>query len=533
MPLFPLRARTGPAVLTAAALVLGGLAAAVPAQAAIDDGLVLKYNLTEPTGSVAEDTSGNGRNGVISGDASRPGGEGLQLGGTNAHVRLPNDVMRGLDSITLSTDVKLAADQASPYFIWGLGNTSNGTGNGYLFTTGNSYRTSIASGNWATEQTTSANRDLARGAWKTITYTLSGGTAVLYEDGTEVARKAGITITPGSIGGGTTTANYLGRSVYTGDRYLKGDVRDFRVYDRALAPDEAKQLGAQTAALRVASDAAALDLGDTSSVTDDLALSPKGAGGSTITWASSDESVVATDGAVTRPAPGAGNASVTLTATVSYAAASATKTFTVTVLQDTTDQAKVDAALAAVSLPDADAVRGNLTLPTTGARGVTLAWSSKDPEVVTATGEVRRPAYGSRAAKARLVVTATLGDATAKRNLTLTVLPLPKKEALEGYAFAYFTGEGSADGEQVYMAGSRGNDPLHWDELGGGRPVLTSSEGEQGVRDPFIMRSPEGDRFYLIATDLKIYGNGDWDRSQRTGSRAIEVWESTDLVNWS
>jgi hypothetical protein len=179
--------RTAAAVAASAALALGGLVAAAPAHSAIDDGLVLKYNLTEAAGTVAEDSSGNGRNGVISGDATSLGTEGLQLGGTNAHVRLPNDVMRGLGSITVSTDVKIAADQGAPYFIWGMGNTTNGTGNGYLFTTGNSYRTSIASGNWATEQTTSANRDLARGAWKTITYTLSGGTAVLYEDGTEVA----------------------------------------------------------------------------------------------------------------------------------------------------------------------------------------------------------------------------------------------------------------------------------------------------------------------------------------------------------
>src|SRR6476620_4884585 len=326
MPLFPLRARTGPAVLTAAALVLGGLAAAVPAQAAIDDGLVLKYNLTEPTGSVAEDTSGNGRNGVISGDASRPGGEGLQLGGTNAHVRLPNDVMRGLDSITLSTDVKLAADQASPYFIWGLGNTSNGTGNGYLFTTGNSYRTSIASGNWATEQTTSANRDLARGAWKTITYTLSGGTAVLYEDGTEVARKTGVTITPGSIGGGTTTANYLGRSVYTGDKYLKGQVRDFRIYNRALSADEVRELGYVSPEQRVALDLQDLSLGDTSAVTGNLKLPATGPNGSAYTWTSSDPAAVSAQGTVTRP-NGSGDATVTLTATASSGEASASKSF--------------------------------------------------------------------------------------------------------------------------------------------------------------------------------------------------------------
>lgn len=103
----------------------------------------------------------------------------------------------------------------------------------------------------------------------------------------------------------------------------------------------------------------------------------------------------------------------------------------------------------------------------------------------------------------------------------------------EGYLFVYFTGEGTATGEQVYTALSRGNDPLRFDELNGGRPVLNSTLGERGVRDPFIVRAPSGDRFFLIATDLRIFGNGDWDRAQRHGSRSIMVWESRDLVNWS
>ncbi|TDB80604.1 RICIN domain-containing protein [Micromonospora sp. KC721] len=102
-----------------------------------------------------------------------------------------------------------------------------------------------------------------------------------------------------------------------------------------------------------------------------------------------------------------------------------------------------------------------------------------------------------------------------------------------GYLFSYMLGEGSANGEQVYFALSQGNDPTRWRQLNSGRPVLTSTVGTRGVRDPFIVRSPQGDRFYQIATDLRIYGNGNWDAAQRTGSKSVVVWESTDLVNWS
>ncbi|CAL9291708.1 hypothetical protein SUDANB135_01912 [Streptomyces sp. SudanB135_2055] len=112
--------------------------------------------------------------------------------------------------------------------------------------------------------------------------------------------------------------------------------------------------------------------------------------------------------------------------------------------------------------------------------------------------------------------------------------PVPKTP-YAGYLFAYFTGEGSADGEQIRYALSRGNDALRWRELNGGEPVLTSTTGERGLRDPFVIRSPEGDRFFMIATDLRMYRNssGSWDEVQRHGSKSIMVWESTDLVHWT
>jgi hypothetical protein len=111
--------------------------------------------------------------------------------------------------------------------------------------------------------------------------------------------------------------------------------------------------------------------------------------------------------------------------------------------------------------------------------------------------------------------------------------PASAQSPFAGYLFTYFTGDEAADGEQVYFALSRGNNPLSYQVLGSGQPVLTSTVGTTGARDPFIIRSPSGDRFYLIATDLKIFGNGDWDAAQRHGSKSIVVWESTDLVGWS
>ncbi|KAJ4369574.1 hypothetical protein N0V83_005336 [Neocucurbitaria cava] len=101
-----------------------------------------------------------------------------------------------------------------------------------------------------------------------------------------------------------------------------------------------------------------------------------------------------------------------------------------------------------------------------------------------------------------------------------------------GYVFAYFTNNTRA-GEQIYLAASNGNNALDWTELNNGQPILTSTKGTTGLRDPFLMRSHEGDKFFLIATDLSIGSGTSWADSVKTGSRYIEIWESADLKTWS
>ncbi|HWM33183.1 MAG TPA: glycoside hydrolase family 43 protein [Pseudolysinimonas sp.] len=97
---------------------------------------------------------------------------------------------------------------------------------------------------------------------------------------------------------------------------------------------------------------------------------------------------------------------------------------------------------------------------------------------------------------------------------------------------AYFRSEQEPDGEQVRFAVSEPGDPLRWTALQGGRPVLTTGVGERGVRDPFLVRQGDGG-VLLIATDLRVHPDHDWDRAMYEGSRAIQTWSSRDLVAWS
>jgi hypothetical protein len=210
-----------------------------------------------------------------------------------------------------------------------------------------------------------------------------------------------------------------------------------------------------------------------------------------------------------------------------------TKESTDTVIKKPHDSVVVRMDAEDLKIHNIDGVRGNLTLPNTGINGSTITWNSSNPTIITPSGEVKRPAHGEGDIIVKLTATITLYKETITKAFLSKVIEMPKKESYEGYVFTYFTGEGSSNGEQIYFALSEGNNPLKWRELNNGGPVIISNMGEKGLRDPFIIRSPEGDKFYLIATDLKINGNWDWDRSQKWGSRSIMVWESTDLINWS
>lgn len=522
----PFRKSLGAVAVT---IVTASLLTSTAAQAATDADLVLSYSFTSGSGNTVTDLSGNGRDAVIVGGATRSGVDGLRLDGVDDAVDLPDNVLAGVESITISTEALVRQEQGGSYMIYALGNTgADGVGNGYLFSSGNDYRTSIATGNWTTEQTANSNQALARDRWATLTYTLDGSTDVarVYLDGEQVGERTGTNISPQDIGAGTTTSNWIGRSVYAADPRFAGSVRDFHIWRTALTASEVAAL-VPSDQTRVDRDTAALSLGDTSSVTTDLDLPVSGANGATITWTSDNTAVVTAEGGVTRPQDQA--ATVTLTATLTRGSATTTKQFAVTVPAAPSAQQAADEAVAAVSVVDSDDVRGNLTLATTS-QGHAVTWETSDAAVVQIDGIVSRPAAGD--AQVTLTATATKNGVSASKTIELTVRKAVGAQTYEGYAFAYFTGN-SLEGENIYFAASNGNNALSWTELNGGQPVLRSNQGTKGLRDPFVIRSPEGDKFYMIATDLSIGSGTSWGDSQRNGSKYLEVWESPDLKNWS
>lgn len=101
---------------------------------------------------------------------------------------------------------------------------------------------------------------------------------------------------------------------------------------------------------------------------------------------------------------------------------------------------------------------------------------------------------------------------------------------VHGYLLVHFREE--LGGEQIHFSLSEPGTALRWRPLHGGRPVLRTTVGTRGVRDPVLTRDERG-RFHVLATDLRIEDGGDgWDEWTRTGSRNLVVWDSDDLVRW-
>ena len=380
----------------------------------------------------------------------------------------------------------------------------------------------------------------SKAEWKHVDVVVTDEATSIYIDGTlaqtaEAKAEHDLTSILGESGG----ILQIGKANW-GAEYFSGLIDNLKVYDCA------------DAAAKDALDAADVP----ESATGDFTV-PVSSNGMGITWTSSSEAIAidAKTGkaTVTRPASDKTDAKVTLTAKLSGGDA-ATRAFTVTVPRQQNDQEKSQADLDAVTIDSADDVRSNISVPTKGTNGSTIEWSvksgdasiaGKDEENVSngtfRTVTVKRPASGSKAATVVLAAKATLGKSVATKEFTLKVQPMPFDNAKdEAYVWAFFTGEG-VGGEKISLAASKGNNALDWNTLNNGTPLITSTKGEKGLRDPFIMKSKDGDKFYMLATDLKISGRANanglsnlngFAGSQVNGSLYIEVWESTDLVNW-
>ncbi len=362
-----------------------------------------------------------------------------------------------------------------------------------------------------------------------VTYYLNGEASEVTESGFKIQDILSANSTESCIG-------YIGKSLYAPDANFKGTVSDFKIYRQALTAEQVADIHADVAHQQFIKSVerkllAAMLNGNASTeeVTSDLSF-PSSIDGVALAWKSSDTSVVDGTGKIAYTGEGIADVTVTVTGTYnneqiinqSYA------------LKVTNADALEKAAFQALSIPNADDIRGNITLPVAGSNGSVIEWTSSNASVIRPTADGDKPAgvVSRPAADTPVTLTATLKQAAGevKRTFQVTVKAKAEVGAMTDYVFAYFVGNG-ANEEQIFLATSR--DGLDWEELNNGNSVLHSELGTKGLRDPFIIRSPEGDKFYMIATDLCIAADGNWTTAQTAGSQAIMVWESEDLIHWT
>lgn len=538
---------------------------------------VLHWNMTQDADGTLKDVTGNGHNGIADGKVEFSDIDHTPVVNLNGGVvTIPDGtISTGATEVTVNMLVKIPQNIKSSW-MWCLGTSRNR----YIYLTGCANQDSYMRGGlcydsndknegWNYESVIGGSQALTENEWQNITVTfVEGKDYTFYLNG---VKQASIDVTTGKaesctlqdlMTAGDGLDGYMGDSFYSEDPNFQGAVADFRIYEKAMTQDEITDLYSginETLKNLKFSDFGASEivltaddcLGENTSadgVTTDLTLPAK----TNITvedvtkeaeitgWKSSNTNVITDGGKVTRLVK---DMDITMTASVTLNGRTVDKDLKFTVKGDATDEKIVAWDADLLDIPTADAVRGNITLPDTGDMNSTITWESSDENVIrtTANGNILPGQVIRQKEDTKVTLTATLtkGEASTTKEFDCTVIKEAEDVELTDYLFAYFPYAGVKD-ERIYFGISQ--DGLNFTALNDSKPVIESTLGTHGLRDPFIIRSHEGDKFYLIATDLTVagvtqdgvdYPGQGWGENQTSGSQSIMVWESTDLVNWS
>lgn len=197
---------------------------------------VAYYPFDQVNGTVAVDASGNGHNGTLVGGATFVAGmvgNALSLSGTNQYMTVPANLLNTASEMTIAAWVRVRTDRVwARVFDFGNNTTT------YMFLTPhngttNALRFAISTGGNTMEQMLNGTAVPTLGAWQHVAVVLGPSGGTLYLDGAAVTTNAGLTLRPSSLG--TTVNNWIGRSQYTADPFLAGDIDELRIYDKALS----------------------------------------------------------------------------------------------------------------------------------------------------------------------------------------------------------------------------------------------------------------------------------------------------------
>lgn len=202
-------------------------------------------------GYFTADASGNNMNAVLFGNVAFEQGKynnGMRLDGIDDYARLPITFLHLLSDFTISSWVKL--DELKTWmrifdFGQGINNymmltVSNGTGITFEMRTG------------AGTQKVTTTQKPSINTWNFYTVTMTDNTLSIYLNGNLIGKNTNFTLRPYDLG--STFSNFIGKSQWSADPFLKGTLDEFRFFNYALTPEEINGLMLGQTALQSLAD---------------------------------------------------------------------------------------------------------------------------------------------------------------------------------------------------------------------------------------------------------------------------------------
>ena len=239
-------------------------------------GLVVYYSCNQASGATLLDMSGNSppNNGTLLDMPSAPFDGGSIVPGysfaagkvgtgslvlssvSNGYVSMPTNILAGATEATIATWVYLTTAQ-SYQRIFDIGidghsstNPLHGTTNRYMNMVPATYDVTtpdhrklgffITNSGRPGEQSIVAPTVFPTATWTHVAVVLGPGLVSLYMDGALAATSTLVTLRPADLG--VTDYAYIGKSQFSENANLDGQIDDFRVYNRALSSADIHQL---------------------------------------------------------------------------------------------------------------------------------------------------------------------------------------------------------------------------------------------------------------------------------------------------
>ena len=196
--------------------------------------LLVKYDFDETSGVVVPDSSGNERHGRLEGTGTWVAGRlgnALHFDGATGYITMPVGIIGQRAELTFVMWVRLDA-VAVWQRLFDFGKDSNT----YMFMTATdpigAVRFAISRTGFNGEARIASTSGLPLGKWKHIALVLTADSAALYSTASARVSPASFHEPPDL---GLTQNDWIGRSQYMADSYLKGTIDDFRIYEDALS----------------------------------------------------------------------------------------------------------------------------------------------------------------------------------------------------------------------------------------------------------------------------------------------------------